>query len=345
MISFRSDAPEYTPREAAERLCSITERYPFSADSYSLGGFVEKLEKEAAVLLGKERAVFMPTGTLANHLAVRALMGNKKRVLLQEQGHLYNDCGDCLSVLSGFTPVPLGKGRASYTLKEAEEAFNSAESGKVACGVGALVIETPVRRRHGEVFDFEEIERICSWAKGKAIGRHLDGARLFIASAYSGISPAAYASHFDTVYVSLYKYLNSPSGAILAGSEELMKDLYHERRMFGGGLNQSWILTAFALEALPGFHESFSRAVETGEELKKHLLASGRFLLEEIPRGTNIFILSLTEGRDPGEFIKNLAKQGILLPAPEKGRFFLRINLSILEKEPVELAEIFLRSV
>ena len=81
-------------------------------DSYSLGGIVEELEAQCARLLGKERAIFMPTGTLANHMAVRALAGGSSRVIVQEQSHFYQDEGDCAQTLSNLTLMPLAPGRA-----------------------------------------------------------------------------------------------------------------------------------------------------------------------------------------------------------------------------------------
>ena len=85
-------------------------------------------------------------------------------------------------------------------------------SGRVAAQVGAISIESPVRRLHGETFDFGEMQRISGEARKRGIGLHLDGARLFIASAYSGRAPAEYAALFDTVYVSLWKSFNAASG-------------------------------------------------------------------------------------------------------------------------------------
>ncbi|MBK8283793.1 MAG: DegT/DnrJ/EryC1/StrS family aminotransferase [Ahniella sp.] len=89
-----------------------------AADNYSLGGEVEKLERQFAELLGKEAAMFVPTGTLANHLAIRTLAGNRRRVLVQAESHLYNDSGDGASTLSGLNLVPLAAGRTSMELDE-----------------------------------------------------------------------------------------------------------------------------------------------------------------------------------------------------------------------------------
>ena len=216
-----------------ERLCA--EQAP-ATDIYGQGGVVEEVEEYFARQLDKERALFMPTGTLVNHLAIRALAGERRRVVVQDVSHIYNDTGDSSQMLSNLTLLPLAPGKATFTWAEVEDALRRTESGKVAAPVGALSIETPVRRRYGELFDHSQMIDICKQARKNGIGLHLDGARLYIASAYTGISPAEYAKPFDTVYVSLWKYFNSLNGAILAGPAALLDSMFHTRRMFGGAL-------------------------------------------------------------------------------------------------------------
>ncbi|MDP2791934.1 MAG: beta-eliminating lyase-related protein, partial [Rectinemataceae bacterium] len=303
MISFRYDAPEYSSSEIAQALVAATSKRGIREDSYSIGGEVGVFESEMARVLGKERAVFMPTGTLANHLAIRTLVARGERlgkrmanrVIVQERSHIYQDVGDALTTLSGLNLIPLGHHRAQYTLEEAKAALADSGQTRVRTGIGAISIESPVRRCHGEVFDFGEMERLTSWAKNNGIGTHLDGARLFIASHYTGISVRKYAALFDTVYVSLYKYFGSPSGAVLAGPAELLDDIYHERRMFGGGLNQSWIFAALALDALPRFDEEFAEAAGISEALIDSLAKSGVFAVARIPNGSNIFALGFAD--------------------------------------------------
>jgi threonine aldolase len=236
LVQFRSDGLSLSPAEYAAVLAKVAEQRGIAQDEYSLGGVVAELESRMAALLGKEAAVFMPSGTLANHLALRLLARNGRRVLVQQESHLYNDEGDCAQQLSGLTLVPLAAGRAGFTFAEAKTAIASPADARVAIPIGAISIETPVRRCNGETFDFGDMRRIAEYARDRGIGLHLDGARLLIESAYSGIAPAEYAGMFDTVYVSLYKYLNAAAGAILAGPHDLLDGLYHQRRMFGGGL-------------------------------------------------------------------------------------------------------------
>jgi threonine aldolase len=344
-VSFRFDAPEKSARETATEVLRATEAVDGERDSYSRGGIVEQLERSFARILGKERAIFMPTGTLANHLAVRALMGGRSRVLLQEQGHLYNDSGDCLQRLSGFNSVPLGRGRASFGIDEVKEAFASSASARVKADVGAIVIETPVRRMHGELFDSGEMKEICAHAREREVGLHLDGARLFIASAYSGIPVETYASLFDTVYVSLYKYFNSPSGAVLAGPAGIIEGLYHERRMFGGGLNEAWIFAAMALHSLEGFPSRFTRAVAVSETFKESLRRIPGLAVSDMQAGTNVFKLETPPSVKAETMRDRLWEGGIRIPSPDSGAFSMKVNESILAVPCGEIADRFAEAV
>ena len=254
----------------------LAEKDGITADEFSLGGAVAQLEEHMAALLGKETAIFMPSGTLANHLAVRLLAGHGRRVLVQRESHLYADTGDCAQELSGLTLVPLAAERTSFTLDEVVAEAVRADGGRVKTPIGAISIESPVRRRSGEVFDYAEMQQIIGFARERGIGLHLDGARLFLATPYTGIAPAAYAAPFDTVYVSLYKYFNAAGGAVLAGPRHLLDGLYHQRRMFGGGLRQAWPYAAVALHYLGGFAERFARAAAAGDTLFHNLRRASR---------------------------------------------------------------------
>src|SRR5262249_8435806 len=150
-------------------------------------------------------------------------------------------------VLSHLNLVPLGAGRATFTVGEVEEAYRRATSGPVPLQGGAIAIECPGRREIGEGFDYQEMKRGCALARQHDIKMHLDGARLFLASGFTGVTPADYAALFDTVYISLYKYFNAGTGAILAGSAEVIAKVARERKLFGAGLYHAWPYAAVAL--------------------------------------------------------------------------------------------------
>jgi threonine aldolase len=338
-IRFVGDGPVLSPAEYGELLVKLAQSDRANNDLYLKGGAVEELESRFAAELGKERAIFVPTGTLANHLAVRRLAGERSRVLVQAESHLYCDAYDCAQTLSHLNLVPLVGGRATYTVVEVEEACNRAKDGPHPVPVGALSIECPVRRRLGELFDFDEMKRITAFARKQRIGTHLDGARLYIAAAYSGISIREYAALFDTVYISLYKYLGAASGAILAGPSALIEPLARDRMVFGGGLFQAWPFATVALHFLEGFADRFQKARAAGDALIGELEKHSRFRVERIPHGTNISKLRV-EGVDANAYSAALRKRGIVV-APRPGEFTLTVNETLLRRPVAEIARAF----
>lgn len=338
LVLAYGDGMDYSPAEYSRLLASLG---AVEADDYSNGGVVARLEQRVAEVLGKESACWLPTGTLANHLAVRLLAGGKRRVLVQAESHLYNDCGDCAQTLSGLNLVPLGPGRATFALEEAERAANAAEMGRVPVAAGALQVETPVRRRLGEQFDFAQMRRISAWARARQIGLHLDGARLFIEAAYSGRGVREYASLFDTVYVSMYKYFNAASGAVLAGPKALLQGLFHTRRMFGGGLHQAWPYAAVALHTMDGFEERLRVAVRTSEAVIPELVRSGSFEVERVPNGTNIFRLRVL-GVNAPIYRLRLEQAGVTARLPAGGEWFnAQVNETWARVGPEEIVARF----
>jgi threonine aldolase len=338
-IHFRSDGLVLSPGEYARLLARLCETGPIAADEFSLGGAVDRLERRMAELLGKETAVFMPSGTLANHLALRLLGRRGRRMLVQHESHLYCDCGDCAQELSGLTLVPLAAGRTGFTLDEVRAEFALEDEGRVRTPVGAVSIESPVRRRQGEVFDFAEMKRIAGFARERGIGLHLDGARLFLAAPYTGVSPAAYAAPFDTVYVSLYKYFNAAGGAVLAGPRQLLDGLYHQRRMFGGGLRQAWPYAAVALHYLEGFAERFAEAAAMADRLFAAIADHPQVAVLRSPASTNVTRLRVG-GAGAAALPGRLAARGISIrppfaASPEGAEFELVVN-ETLRRRPID---------
>lgn len=314
-VRMTGDGLGLTPAETAALWTRLAADGGIERDSYSNGGDVAALEAHFAEVLGKERAVFLPTGTLANHLAVRTLAGGTGRAIVQAESHLFNDSGDCVQTLSGITLMPLGPGRAGFRLDEVQEVIARTAGGRVARPVSVISIETPVRRRYGETFDQAELDRVTAFARREGIRLHLDGARIFLQSAATGRAVADYARPFDTVYVSLYKYFNSVSGAILAGPRALLDELYHVRRMFGAGLPGAWPFAALARHYAPGFTDRFRKALAASEAFIEHLGRHEAFEVERIPAGTNLFRLRVGQA-DAAGFRARLRRRGIHLGAP-----------------------------
>ena len=319
------DGIRHTPAEYAKLLTTLTNSGNLEPDDFSRGGVVEQLEARVAALLGKEAAVWLPTGTLANHLAVRLLAGNRRRVLVQSESHLFNDCGDCAQTLSGLHLVPLAPGRATFTMEDVDRAAYDAAMGRVETPIGAMQIETPVRRRQGERFDFEVMKKAAAWARAHNVGLHLDGARLFLESAYAARPVKEYAALFDTVYISMYKYFNAASGAVLAGPKAQLEGLYHTRRMFGGGLPHVWPFAAVALHYFNGFEDRFRSAMESAEHVIGVLQKDSNFGIERIANGTNIFRLRVF-GVNAPVYQNRLDIAGISTSNPVGDWFNIQVN-------------------
>src|SRR5262247_3827605 len=303
-VVLRGDGEPQTAQGLMRRLQAFEGEVGIAPDSFARGGTVERLEQRCAEMLGKEAAVFMPTGTLANHLAMRRLCGTKPRAVVPEQSHLYNDTGDCVPRLSGINLIPLAPGLPAFTLTELQEVLQRSVTGR---------IESPVRRQHGQIMPYEDMVAITSYCQTQGIATHLDGARLYMMAAATGITPQQYASHFDTVYVSLYKYFGAPFGAILAGTHACLDGLYHERRMFGGGLASASLAAALALQGIEGFAERFGAAMAKGAALIDCLNECKGIKVRRFPYGSNIFPVELDPRVDVETFLATLRRDGIFL--------------------------------
>jgi threonine aldolase len=315
MVHTSGDGIGITPREYAALLNTLCQGRDIADDNYLLGGEVEAFEKIWANLLGKEAAVFFPSGTLANQLALRVLAGSKRRVIVPEMSHIYNDTGDACQTLSNLTLLPLAAGRATFTRADVEAVLARTASGRVAAEVGAIAIESPIRRLSGQMFDWDEMKRICAFGRDNGIATHLDGARLFIASAYTGISPAEYSAPFDTVYVSLWKYFNCGIGAILAGPKRVLDGMFHARRMFGGNLAVGWNAAVVARHFMDGFEGRLQRAVQISERFYQAMAKHPRLAIERIANGTNLARVRLN-GIDAAQVAARLAERGVAMSVP-----------------------------
>jgi threonine aldolase len=344
-VYLSGDGIGLSPRAYASLLDGLCQKAEVGEDNYLLGGEVERFEQHWAQLLGKETAVFVPSGTLANQLALRALAGGKRRVIVPETSHIYNDTGDACQTLSALTLMPLAPNAATFTRADVEAVLARTAGGRVATEVGAIAIESPVRRLSGQLFDWDEARRIAALARERGIGTHLDGARLFIASAYTGISPAEYAAPFDTVYVSLWKYFNSGIGAVLAGPKRVLDGMFHTRRMFGGNLAVGWPAALVARHYMDGFVDRLQRAVAVSESLYTALARHPKVSIERIPNGTNLTRVTIKTA-DPSTVRKRLIAQGVFLPNPAPGGVFtLGVNETWNRTTAADLARHFADAV
>ncbi len=345
-IDFTSDGLGLDPAEYASLLQQAVAKGEVQPDNYSNGGLIAALEQKFAGLLGKEAAMFVPTGTLANHIAIRKLAGADRRVLVQAESHLYNDSGDCAQTLSGLNLVPLAEGQAGMELDNVRRWVERSASGRVETKVGAISIESPVRRRDHAYVAFDELQRVCGYARDQGIRLHLDGARLFNLPHHTGKTVMQYAALFDTVYVSLWKHFNGAAGAILAGDAAFIKGLFNIRRMFGGSLPHAWPQVALVHNYADVYEQEYARSWQAADHLMALLQSDGRLKTRKLPNGTSKFFLSFP-GIAPEVLAGRALQKGIILPAgpPDASELGLQVNATILRRSPDALARALIELV
>jgi threonine aldolase len=209
---------------------------------------INKLEELVADILGKEAAVFVPSGTMSNQVAIRSLTEAGDEVLLEENSHYYYYEAGAPAALAGVSCRLLKGQNGIFTADDVLAALRPSNvhfpPSKVVC------IENTHNRGGGIVWPIDKIEDVARAAKQAGLKMHLDGARLWNAIAASGISGKEYAKHFDTISVCFSKGLGAPVGSALAGTRKIIDRARRFRKQFGGGMRQAGIIAAGALYAL-----------------------------------------------------------------------------------------------
>ena len=332
------DAPPDAEAMSA-RLAELARGRPDVRDRYQQKGAVETLERAFAELLGKEDCAFLATGTLANHIAVRVLCGDNRRALVQQESHLYRDESDAAQRLSGINLVPLAAGRASPTLDEVRAAIDASENGPYPLKIGAVSLESPVRRADGEMVPLALVRDIAKLGRAHGARLHLDGARLLLAP--RDFEMQAYTAEFDTVYVSLYKYLGAPFGAVLAGSKEDIAEARELRHLFGGALYQGWMPALLAQDALQGFRARIGQAHLRMRQLIGALVASRKVRDRSSPDASNIHWLEMSKAVADAAFERG-REAGIRIGRWQDGRVPIHANTTILRRPVDEYVGLFL---
>jgi len=340
VVKFFGDGEMYEPSDYISVLQEADKAAAIAKDRYGVGGVVEALEKKFAALTGKEKAIFMPSGTMANQLAIAVLSGNKSKVFVQETSHVFRDEADAGQTVFQKRLIPLAKDETYFTAAQLQKAID--EIGNTEAfntGIGAVSIENPVRRTDGRMVPLEEIKQIRKYCLNKKIPMHLDGARLYVASAWSGVSMKEYSQYFDTVYISLYKYLGASAGAILCGDASVIDQMVHLIKIHGGSMYGNWTNAAMALYRMEGAEKRFSDAKETAEQFFAELNKTHRFKVTALEKGTNIYRLSLAKNIDGRNFQSKLNQQfNIRIGRPDNNNeILISVNETILYQPPGSL--------
>lgn len=271
---------------------------------------VVRLQERVANLLGKEAALFVPSGVMGNQLGIKVLTRPGDEVILERMSHIFNYETAAPAVLSGVQLHPVD-GRNSVLYGTDIEA--AVRPGNYWDPPSRLVcLENTLNRAGGKIYPLEAIQDVAQTARKYGLSLHLDGARLWNASAASGIAEHRFAEAFDTVSVCLSKALGAPIGSVLAGRSDLIESARHFRKMFGGGMRQVGILAAAGLYALE--HER-PRLAE--DHLKARRLAEAICELDvfevDIERvETNIVMFEVLHG-DVGRVLEELRRESVLM--------------------------------
>ena len=308
MIDLRSDTvtqPSPAMREAMAQAV-------VGDDVYGEDPTVNKLEVMAAQLLGKEAALFVPTGVMANQLSVRLHTRSGDEVIVESSSHLIRYEGGSASALSQVQLSCVSGERGLLSLEPVQTAVRPQDVHNPPTTL--LCLEQTHNAGGGTVYPLESIITLTSWAKEQGLACHLDGARLFNAVVASGISAAEYAQHFDTVSFCLSKGLGAPVGSLIVSTLGNVHRLRRLRKMFGGGMRQAGVLAAAGLHAL---EYNISRLKEDHDNAKQLALQ-----LQQIPTvfvdpdlvETNIVMFEVVQSKQSTQELQQAFKNaGVLL--------------------------------
>lgn len=301
-------------------------------DQYGEDPSANRLQRRIAELLGKESALWVPTGTMANQLALRVLTHHGDDVVIATQSHAVWHESGAGAANSGVQFTEVGRG-GLFT----DDDFRTARKPRghmLYPPTTLVVVENTHNRSGGVVFPQQDIERICEEARTSAVSSYLDGARLWNAAVATGRSPAELAAPFDLVSVALSKGLGAPGGSVVAGSDAMIDAALRYRRMLGGAMRQIGIFAAAATYALDHNLERLAEDHANARLIAETLAASPRIVLDLETVQTNIIMFDLAADAPDAQALVAHAKQnGVLLNAfgPRTVRAVTHLDVDTLD--------------
>lgn len=261
-------------------------------DVYGEDPTVAALEREGATRVGKEVSVFVPSGTMANQIAIRCATSPGDQLLAGENAHVLRYEGGAAAALAGVQVTTLGRG-GFFTGEDVKTAipFRDVHNSPAT----ALAIENTHNVSGGRVWPTDQLREAVSVARERGLHTHLDGARIFNAACAAGTTAAALAEGFDTVAFCLSKGLGAPVGSLIAGPAERLYELQRARKIFGGGMRQAGILAAAGLYALEHHVDRLAEDHAHAARFARGLQELGLETTE--PPETNIVVFRVPPGR------------------------------------------------
>ena len=287
---------------------------PVGDDQYGEDPTTNRLQEQVAGLLGKEAALWLPSGTMANQVALRVLTRPGDDVIVSRESHaVWHETGGS-AANAGVQLTEIGA-RGVFNVEEFVAAVKPRDHG-IYPPTTLVEIENTHNRAGGVVFAQQEAVRICAAARERGVATFLDGARLWNASVATGLGVERLAAPFDLVAVSFSKGLGAPGGSMLAGSSELIAKAVRHRRMLGGAMRQVGIFAASALHALEHHLAGLRDDHANARLLAEALAASPRIRLDLATVQTNIVVFSLAPGApDAAAFVAAARAAGVWVNA------------------------------
>lgn len=333
MIDLRSDTVTRPTPEMREAMA----RAEVGDDVYGDDPTVRALEARTAEILGKEAALFMPTGTMTNQVALRTHTEAGDEILADVGAHIYLNEAGAPAALSGLLVRPLMGVHGVFTADAVRGALRMKHRfspSTIEAPTKLVAVENTHNGGGGTVWPTESLAEVAEAARSHDLKLHLDGARLWNASIASGVPEADLAAPFDSVSVCFSKGLGAPVGSALAGRAAVIERARRFRQMFGGGLRQAGVLAAGALHALEHHRAGLAHDHEKARVLAAALARLHGIELDVARVQTNILRFRVT-ALGAAEFVERAYARGVhLLPAgPDRVRAVVHRDVSMEEVE------------
>lgn len=323
-IDLRSDTVT-RPTPAMRKAMSEAE---VGDDVFGEDPTVNALQERVASLLGKEAAIFVPSGTMANQLAIKAHTQPGDEVIIEATSHSYNFEGGAGAALSGIQFYCLKGNRGILDASQIEEAIRPDDHhfppSRLIC------LENTHNRGGGAIYPVEKMEAISMLAKSKGLMVHLDGARLWNASIATGTGLREYAHWADSVSVCLSKGLGAPIGSLVAGSRAFIDRVHRFRKMFGGGMRQVGIIASAGLYALDHHIERLKEDHRNAKRLAVGLKELKGVSIDPRHVETNIVIFGVAEtGQTALQVAESMKGHNVLIHPFGKSQIRLVTHLDV----------------
>jgi threonine aldolase len=307
-IDLRSD----TVTRPTDAMRAAMAAAPVGDDQYGEDPTTNRLQERMAELLGKEAALWLPSGTMANQVALRVLTRPGDDVIVSRESHaVWHETGGS-AANAGVQFTEIGA-RGVYTVEEFL-AVRKPRGHAIYPPTTLLEIENTHNRSGGIVFPQSDVVALCGAAREHSIATFLDGARLWNAAVASGLSLTALAAPFDLLAVALSKGLGAPGGSLLAGSHELIARATRYRRMFGGAMRQTGIYAAAGLFAIEHHRARLGEDHANARLIAERLAGHARVDIDLATVQTNIIVFRLKDGApDAATVVERARERGVLL--------------------------------